>query len=124
MQNGENRVWPAATVRVGDDVLLGKVLAMVGDGSVQRKLIAAADHLIPAEDFPGMWVCRNEAGRDLGLVTDEAVHANTDLLLALARRKRSGELGPEPDRYTRGQLWALAAGTLILAAAAYFFGRG
>ena len=124
MLNGGRRVPLAATVRVGEDTQVGRILAMVGDGSVQRKLIAAADHLIPSEHFPGMWECMNERGRCLGLVGDDAVHANTDLLIALARRKREAALEDEETAYTGRQVWAMVIGALILGAAAVLFGRG
>ena len=110
----ERRVLPAATVRIGKngDEMAAKILAIVGEGKVQRELIHASDEVRKSE-FEGIAELWRE-GSFLGYVENlELGRAISDGWVRVVRSN------PEPPRWDiRWVLFVAALGAVAITLAA------
>jgi hypothetical protein len=122
---GDRKVWPAATVRVGEEKMEGRVLGFIGRNGITRMRIAAADRICESVEDPSLWSCFM-GERFLGYISDDDLTVNRDLLSKKVMRMREEAEEAENDferPWSRREVWAMVLGAAALGFLAATVGR-
>lgn len=123
------KLWPAATVKVGNEELEGRIVGVFDYAGVfTRKLIANADSIRPLAGMAGQYQLLRD-GDVLGVVSDADLANNADLVARHVREEREARAGEivwqenESERYTLREVLVMLLGAVILGFLACWIGR-
>lgn len=100
-----------AIIRNGDELMIGRVRAIVLAGDWHRSQIAAADAIEADEEREGLWRIYYR-GNHIGYVDDEILARNADLVA-----QKQWKLNRDPEiegHYSPRELFFMLVGAIIL----------